>query len=242
MEIKYYLYIKTSPLGLRYLGKTTKDPITYLGSGKIWKQHIKKHKFTISDIKTEIVFETNDVDELIKKGLELSNLYNVVESRDWANLRKESGDGGDTSKFIDFSNPVFHNPNRSKHLNIWLNEVTEEDRKKILRDRISKVDFEERDKKTKENTDWDSWRKSIKNRKTDYKFLKKIHEKNKKPVLQFDLDNNFIQEFDSASSAAKSLGYDKSGNITNCCRDRCKSTLGYRWKYKNIENIENESK
>ena len=237
METKYYLYIKTSPLGLRYLGKTIKDPNTYLGSGKIWKRHIKKHNFTVDDIETEIVFETNNVDELIKKGIELSNLYNIVESKEWANLREEAGDGGDTSKFIDFSNPSFHNPNRSKHLNIWLNEVTEEERKKILRDRISKVDFEERDKKTKENTDWDIWRESIKNRKTDYsKFLNKVHEKNKKPVLQFDLDDNLIREFDSAASAAKSLGYNNGGNITNCCKGRCKSTLGYKWKYKNIEN------
>ena len=102
METKYYLYIKTSPLGLRYLGKTTKNPNTYLGGGKIWKRHIKKHNFTIDDIETEIVFETNNVDELIKKGIELSNLYNIVESKEWANLREEAGDGGDTSKFIDF--------------------------------------------------------------------------------------------------------------------------------------------
>lgn len=237
METKYYLYIKTSPLGLRYLGKTTKEPITYLGSGKIWKRHIKKHNFTINDIETEIVFETNNVDELIKKGIELSNLYNVVESKEWANLREESGDGGDTSKFIDFTNPVFHNSERSKHLNEWLKNVSEDERKQILRERISKVDFNERDKKTKENTDWDSWKESIKNRKTDYtKFLNKVHEKNKKPVLQFDLDGNFIREFDSASSAAKSLGCDNGGNITNCCKGRCKSTLGFKWKYKNIEN------
>jgi hypothetical protein len=235
METNYYLYIKTSPLGLKYFGKTTKDPFTYLGSGKIWKRHIKKHSLAMDDIKTEIVFETNDVDELIKKGIELSNLYNVVESKEWANLREENGDGGNTSKFIDYSNPVFHDSNRSRHLNAWLNEVTEEERKKILRERISKVDFEERDKKTKENTNWDRWKESIKNRKTDYsKFLNEVHEKNKKPVLQFDLDNNFIQEFDSASSAAKSLGCSNGGNITNCCKGRCKSTLGFKWKYKNI--------
>ena len=236
METKYYLYIKTSPLGLRYLGKTIKDPNTYLGSGKIWKRHIKKHNFTVDDIETEIVFETNNVDELIKKGIELSNLYNIVESKEWANLREEAGDGGDTSKFIDFSNPSFHNPNRSKHLNIWLNEVTEEERKKILRDRISKVDFEERDKKTKENTDWDSWRESIKNRKTDYsKFLNKVHEKNKKPVLQFDLNGNFISEHKSAADAVRFLKAKKysSGTITSCCKGIGKTALGYKWKYKN---------
>lgn len=234
---KIYLYIKTSPLGLKYLGKTTKDPFTYMGSGKIWKRHIKKHNLTINDIKTEIILETNNLDELINKGLELSNLYNVIKSKEWANLREESGDGGDTSKFIDFSNPVFHNPNRSKHLNDWLKNVNDEERKTILRKRIANIDFDERSKKSKENTDWDSWRKSIKNRKTDYsKFLTIVHEKNKKPILQFDLDDNFIKEFDSASTAAKSLGYINGGNITNCCKGRCKSTLGYKWKYKNIEN------
>jgi hypothetical protein len=237
MDTKYYLYIKTSPLGLKYLGKTTKDPYTYMGSGKIWKRHIRKHNLTYNDIKTEIVFETNNSDELISKGLELSTLYNVVESKEWANLRQESGDGGDTSKFIDFSNPVFHDSNRSKHLNEWIKNVSDDERKKILRERISNIDFDVRSKKSKENTDWDSWRESIKNRKTDYsKFLKNTHEKNKKPVLQFDLDDNFVKEFDSASTAAKSLGYDNGGNITNCCKGRCKTALGYKWKYKNIEN------
>lgn len=235
METKYYLYIKTSPLGLKYLGKTTKDPITYLGSGKIWKRHIKKHSLTMDDIKTEIVFETNDVDELIKKGIELSNLYNIVESKEWANLREETGDGGNTSKFIDFSNPVFHNPNRSKHLNEWLKNVSEDERKQILRERIAKVDFNERDKKTKENTDWDSWRESIKNRKTDYsKFLNDIHEKNKKPVLQFDLNGNFIMEHKSAADAVRYLNAKKysASTITNCCKGKGETALGYKWKYK----------
>ena len=126
METKYYLYVKTSPSGLKYLGKTTKDPFTYLGSGKIWKRHIKKHNLTTDNIKTEIVFETTDVEKLIKKGIELSILYDVVKSKEWANLRDESGDGGDTSKFIDFTNPVFHNSNRIKHLNDWLNNVGKE--------------------------------------------------------------------------------------------------------------------
>ncbi len=237
METIYYLYIKTSPLGLKYLGKTTKDPFNYLGSGKIWKRHIKKHGFTINDIKTEIVFKANNINELIEKGLELSVLYNVVDSKEWANLIEESGNGGDTSKFIDFTNPVFHNSERSRHLNEWLKTVNNDERKQILRKRISKVNFDERAKKSKKNTDWDSWLESIKNRKIDYsKFLNNVHEKNKKPVLQFDLNDNFVQEFDSASSAAKSLGYNNGGNITNCCKGRCKSILGYKWKYKNIKN------
>lgn len=232
--MKHYLYIKTSPFGLKYLGKTTKNPYTYMGSGKIWKRHIVKHNLTPNDIITEIILETENVDELIEKGIEVSEIYDVVKSNEWANLRLESGDGGDTSNHIDFTNPVFHKSERAKHLNEWLNTVTDAERKKILRERISKVNFEERSKKTKENTDWDSWKKSIENRKTDYsKFIKKIHEKNKKPVIQFDLDGNFIQEFDCAANAAKSLGFNNGGNITNCCKGRCKSSMGYKWKYKN---------
>ncbi len=231
--MKYYLYIKTSPLNLKYLGKTTKNPYVYMGSGKIWRRHIKKHNFNAADIKTEIVFETIDVQDLIDKGIELSILYNVIESKDWANLREESGDGGDTSKFIDYSSSVFHNSNRSKHMNEWLKNVSDDERKKILRERISNIDFIERAKKTKENTDWDSWRESIRHREIDYsKFLNGVHEKNKKPILQFNLNGDFIREFDSASVAAKSLGCNNGGNITNRCKGRCKSTLGYKWEYK----------
>lgn len=235
MVTKYYLYIKTSPIGLKYLGKTTKNPFTYLGSGKIWKRHIKKHNLTINDIRTEIILETNDVNELIEKGLELSLLYNVVESKEWANLREESGDGGDTSKFIDFTNPVFHNSERSKHLNEWLKNVSENERKQILRDRISKVDFNERAKKAKENTDWDSWRESIKNRKTDYSFLDKLHEQSKKPIYQLSQTDDIIREFKSAVDAARELGINV-GAIRHCLTGRNKTAFGYKWKYKNIEN------
>jgi hypothetical protein len=235
METKHYLYIKTSPSGLKYLGKTTKDPFTYLGSGKIWKRHIKKHNLTTDNIKTEIVFETTDVEKLIKKGIELSILYDVVKSKEWANLREESGDGGDTSKFIDFTNPIFHNSNRSKHLNDWLNNVSDEERKKILRERIAKVDFKKRADKAKENTDWDSWRESIKNRKTDYSFLNKLHEQSKKPIYQLNLDDEIIKEFNSAVDAADGLNINV-GGIRHCLKGRNKTAGGYKWKYKNIEN------
>lgn len=237
METKYYLYVKTSPSGLKYLGKTTKDPFTYLGSGKIWKRHIKKHNLTTDNIKTEIVFETTDVEKLIKKGIELSILYDVVKSKEWANLREESGDGGDTSKFIDFTNPVFHNSNRSKHLNDWLNNVSDEERKKILRERIAKVDFKKRADKAKENTDWDSWRESIKNRKTDYSFLNKLHEQSKKPIYQLNLDDEIIKEFNSAVDAADELNINV-GGIRHCLKGRNKTAGGYKWKYKDKDKNE----
>jgi len=90
---KIYLYHKISPLGLNYLGKTVKDPYKYKGSGKRWKLHLRKHNIIAKDIKTIILFESYDVKEIRERGLYYSNLYNIVDSRTWANLIPESGDG-----------------------------------------------------------------------------------------------------------------------------------------------------
>jgi hypothetical protein len=93
--MKITLYLKThNKTGLKYLGKTIQDPFTYLGSGKRWVPHLKKHG---TDIKTEILFETEDPKELTKWGIYYSKLWNVVKSKDFANCKEESGDGGDMS-------------------------------------------------------------------------------------------------------------------------------------------------
>jgi hypothetical protein len=94
MKTVYKLYVKESPLGLKYLGVTKNDPIEYLGSGLLWQRHLKKHKLKSKNIKTKVLLETENKNELIKKGIYFSNLFNVVESDEWANLKVESGEGG----------------------------------------------------------------------------------------------------------------------------------------------------
>ena len=88
-----YLYLKTHNVtGLKYLGKTkSKNPHKYKGSGVYWKKHIEKHGY---DVTTEILFESEDLEEIKDKGLYYSNLWNVVNSKEFANLKEESGDGG----------------------------------------------------------------------------------------------------------------------------------------------------
>lgn len=55
-----------------------------------------------------------------------------------------------------------------------------------------------------------------------------------KHVLQFDKDNNFIKEFESATDASIELIGNKSGhsNIANCCRGKNKTAYGFIWKFK----------
>lgn len=88
-----YLYIKESPIGIKYLGKTTKNPYNYLGSGIYWTRHIKSHNYKKTDIKTTILFQSTNKDEFREMALYYSNLFNIVEDENWANLVVECGEG-----------------------------------------------------------------------------------------------------------------------------------------------------
>ena len=94
------LYVKTHKVtGLKYLGKTEQDPYKYLGSGKRWKRELNKYG---KEIYTEILFQSESIDEIREKGLYYSKLWNIVESVEWANFIEENGSGGDTSAFRDY--------------------------------------------------------------------------------------------------------------------------------------------
>lgn len=51
------------------------------------------------------------------------------------------------------------------------------------------------------------------------------------PVLQFDLDGNFIKEWESANEVSKSFNHCNS-LVSMCCKGRRKTGYGYIWKYK----------
>jgi hypothetical protein len=88
-----HLYIKQHKITkLKYFGKTTKDPNKYLGSGKHWIRHIKKHGLEIDTIWHQLF---TDEKEMIEYALKFSKDNNIVESPEWANLKEENGlDGG----------------------------------------------------------------------------------------------------------------------------------------------------
>ena len=105
-----YLYVKTHRVtGLKYLGKTTKDPYKYKGSGVYWLNHIKFHGY---DVDTIIVKICSSVEELISWGKYYSNLWNVVEDKSWANLKPEEGDGWGTGEYNIMNVPTV----KEKHL------------------------------------------------------------------------------------------------------------------------------
>lgn len=53
-----------------------------------------------------------------------------------------------------------------------------------------------------------------------------------KPILQYNLNNEFIKEFSSITIASKELNVNFT-NISSCCRGKQKTSYGYIWKFKN---------
>ena len=88
----FYLYVKTHNItGLKYLGQTKQNPYKYQGSGVRWLNHLKVHG---NNVNTEIIAAFDNRDDLREAGIFHSTLWNVVDSKEWANLMEEKGNGG----------------------------------------------------------------------------------------------------------------------------------------------------
>ena len=57
---------------------------------------------------------------------------------------------------------------------------------------------------------------------------KKVSNNRKKPILQFDLDGNFIREWECTYDVRNEVN----GNICNCLKGKLPSAYGYKWVYK----------
>lgn len=122
-----YLYLKThNKTGLKYLGKTTKNPFTYKGSGKRWLRHLRVHG---NDVRTEILFATEDPNDIIQKGLYYSDLWNIVNDKSFANIIPESGDGGNTSNSPKYKIGIAKRD--LKHNPIFLDAIANRDMSKV---------------------------------------------------------------------------------------------------------------
>ena len=147
-----YLYIKQHFItGLKYFGKTTKDPYKYNGSGKRWTRHIKKHGK--EHIVTLWVSEPYTDTSITEFALKFSIDNDIVNSKEWANLIPENGLDGDiagnlscnygrkhTKKFKSFCSTRITKVNIEKSKNRthqWNKEnMTEEHKEKL---RLSKL-------------------------------------------------------------------------------------------------------
>lgn len=125
-----YLLIKEHvDTGMKYLCKhvasSFSDCETYTGSGVYWKKHLKKHG---NHVKTTCLFVTDDKEKFRKIAKKYSLEYDVVNSKQWANLCDEEGQGGNTvvdkKNHGDKTKRGLHRPEvREKHLKFLENHI-----------------------------------------------------------------------------------------------------------------------
>lgn len=75
----------------------------------------------------------------------------------------------------------------------------------------------------KENTNWGT--------AIERAAKKRINGKKSKPVLQYDLQDNFIKEYPSIRQAERETGFNQ-GHISECCNGKRKTAHGFKWRYK----------
>lgn len=87
-----WLYIKQHNVtGLKYFGKTFRDPLKYNGSGKNWTTHLQIHGKNVTTIWCQL-FHTRE--EVYNYATQFSIENLIVESDQWANLIIETGLAG----------------------------------------------------------------------------------------------------------------------------------------------------
>ena len=66
--------------------------------------------------------------------------------------------------------------------------------------------------------------------------ISRASESNRKPILQYTKDGNFIAKWESAKEAEKALGI-SDGNIWLCCNQKRKTAGGFVWHYEGCDVI-----
>lgn len=235
--MKGYIYKLTCTItGKVYIGKTIDINRRMVQHSKVtpkYSHHLANaiKKYGINNFKEEIIFEV-EAEDRAALNTALSNAEQLyIEQYDSYRNGYNSTIGGEGTsgfhwlesskkklskslkKFFEsakgkaqIEHTIFCNKNR---------EVSKETREKIGRGNKGKIMPEEAKIK-------------IRNYQLVNAYSKYIS------VLQYDLDNNLLNRFNSITNAAKSINKDTS-HIVSCCKGRRKTAYGFIWKYEEKE-------
>jgi hypothetical protein len=227
--------------GKKYIGSHDLNKESYLGSGKHLKEDIVKHnkenftRQTLWEGPSEFRYEMEEYWIAYFNAAKNQMFYNLTDkgvgmpagtkrsNLDWEEISKKRVKNTDYSwaKDFDWSKRNIDQSWRNEY--DWSKKVANTDysylkTKEFQEKRVSKVDWGEQSKKRTQNTDY-----------------KAKAEKCKKPILQYDLEGNFIKEWPSNKNVQIELNI----HPIKCLRGKSKQMGGYMWRYKTDQYLLN---
>lgn len=254
-EKEYYgfIYLTTNNIdNKKYIGQKNYDSQgkwkRYLGSGIHLKRAIDK--YGRENFSREIIEECKTKEELDRREIYWINTYNAVKDDNFYNIA-HGGDGGYTLEGIDENQRKEIIKKRGKTIkqvckkgeDSNLSKLTEENVLHII-ERLLKNEFCSdiaKDYDISVETiynirDHKSW-----NHLTNELQFNKNSEHSrscttKKAVYQYDLDGNYIAEYESAAEAGRHVGI-HSSKIGSVCSGKRKTAKKYIWSHEKYNNI-----
>lgn len=231
-----YVYMITSPIGRLYVGSAlnfTKRIEHYkrYACKKQTKLYNSLIKYGYENHKFEIVWQ-GDISEMYKYETLIGWGFNVLESE---NLNLRLPKYGDIYSSVSQETRDKIGLTKIGNKNFLGKKHTEETKKKMSasKQNLSEETLEKM-REAKRNLSQETREKMSKwqiGRKMSKEAIEKSSNSRKIPVIQLDLQGNFIKEWDSAKTAGKTLNISPT-NIANCCKDKQKTTGKFKWKYK----------
>lgn len=227
--MRHYLYrhIRLDKNEPFYIGIGTKQPRTHntvkseyrrahetnRKESYIWNNIVNKTSYEI-----EILFESDDYNFIKEKEIEFISLYGRINNN--TGILSNMTDGGDG--FIGY---IPSKEKIEKH-KIFMTGRKQSQEEKQKRNESRKGYLHSEETKLKISN-------SHKGKKTSKEHLEKLYKgqilANSKSINQYDLEGNFIRDWESATIAGKELNLHLV-SIRNCVRGITKTSGGYIWK------------
>lgn len=220
------IYKIVSPSGRIYVGKTSnlKLRVDYYRRLKCKKQPLLYYsllKYGFSGHSFDIIYEgEHTLNEINEIEIKFINEYNSFHGNNENGMNLTlGGDGGFGVIYSEERKQKIRDANKNRIYKPHSEETKKlisENRKKTGKTELHRLAIEKlKGRKIKKNEEW----------------IKNNAESIKKPILQFDLEGNFIKEWKSAKDVESEIELSRK-NISSNLRNKTKHAYGYIWKYK----------
>lgn len=222
MNVKIYCLIEPITEQIKYIGKT-KQPLNKRLSAHLCesnKLNTKKNTWLKSLKNKGLKPKIEELDIVLESEWEFWEMHWISLFKSWGfELKNADGGGkGMSSEFMKKNNPMFKKENREK---ISLSLIGN------TRRRGKKSSLETIEKNRKNCSKY--WL----GKKRDEETIKKTSRSLSRPILQFDLNGNFIKKFHCVREAVAETGAERT-TVYDCLNKKIKHCKGFIWKWDSI--------